>query len=60
MKFEELETREPSSGSKKLYTGIAPVQIVSVNPNKKELADLLGITEDKVKDVSYEGENKIS
>jgi len=57
MKFEELETREPSSGSKKLYTGIAPVQIVSVNPNKKELADLLGITEDKVKDISYEGEN---
>lgn len=57
MNFDNLETREPSSGSRKLYTGIAPIQIVTVNPNKKELADLLEIEEDKVKDINYEGED---
>lgn len=56
MKFEELETREPSSG-KKLYTGFAPIQIVAVNPTAKALAALLGIDEDKVKEPNYEGDN---
>jgi len=56
MKFEELETREPSSG-KKMYTGFAPIQIVAVNPSTKALADLLGIDEDKVKEPNYEGDN---
>ena len=56
MKFDELETREPSSG-KKMYTGFAPIQIVAVNPNSKALAALLGIDEDKVKEPNYDGEN---
>lgn len=56
MKFDELETREPSSG-KKMYTGFAPIQIVAVNPTSKALAALLGIEEDKVKEPNYEGEN---
>lgn len=56
MKFDELETREPSSG-KKMYTGFAPIQIVAVNPTSKALAALLGIDEDKVKEPNYEGEN---
>jgi len=56
MKFDELETREPSSG-KKMYTGFAPIQIVAVNPNTKTLAALLGIDEDKVKEPNYEGDN---
>ncbi len=56
MKFDELETREPSSG-KKMYTGFAPIQIVAINPNSKALAALLGIDEDKVKEPNYDGEN---
>ena len=56
MKFDELETREPSSG-KKMYTGFAPIQVVAVNPNSKALAALLGIDEDKVKEPNYEGDN---
>jgi len=56
MKFDELETREPSSG-KKMYTGFAPIQIVAVNPTSKALAALLGIDEDKVKEPNYEGDN---
>lgn len=56
MKFDDLETREPSSG-KKLFTGFAPIQIVAVNPNTKALAALLGIDEDKVKEPNYEGDN---
>ena len=56
MKFDELETREPSSG-KKMYTGFAPIQIVAVNPSTKALAALLGIDEDKVKEPNYEGDN---
>ena len=56
MKFDDLETREPSSG-KKLFTGFAPIQIVAVNPSTKALAALLGIDEDKVKEPNYEGDN---
>lgn len=56
MKFDELETREPSSG-KKMYTGFAPIQVVAVNPSSKALAALLGIDEDKVKEPNYEGDN---
>lgn len=56
MKFDQLETREPSSG-KKMYTGFAPIQVVSVNPTAKELAKILGIEEDKVKEPTYESEN---
>jgi hypothetical protein len=56
MKFDQLETREPSAG-KKMYTGFAPIQIVAVNPSAKELAKVLGIEEDKVKEPTYEGEN---
>ena len=56
MKFDDLETRDPSSG-KKLFTGFAPIQIVAVNPNTKALAALLGIDEDKVKEPNYEGDN---
>ena len=56
MKFDQLETREPSAG-KKMYTGFAPIQIVGVNPTGKELAKILGIEEDKVKEPAYEGEN---
>jgi len=56
MKFDQLETREPSSG-KKLYTGFAPIQIVAVNPNSAALAALLGLDLEKVKEPVYEGEN---
>jgi len=56
MKFDQLETREPSSG-KKLYTGFAPIQIVAVNPNTAALAALLGVDVEKVKEPNYEGEN---
>lgn len=56
MKFDQLETREPSAG-KKMYTGFAPIQIVAVNPSAKELAKILGIEEDKVKEPTYEGDN---
>lgn len=56
MKFDQLETREPGAG-KKMYTGFAPVQVVSVNPTAKELAKILGIEEDKVKEPTYESEN---
>ena len=56
MKFDQLETREPSSG-KKLYTGFAPIQIVAVNPNSAALAALLGLDPEKVKEPVYEGEN---
>jgi hypothetical protein len=40
-----------------MYTGFAPIQIVAVNPSAKELAKVLGIEEDKVKEPTYEGEN---
>lgn len=56
MKFDQLETREPSAG-KKLYTGFAPIQIVSVNPSGKELAKILNVEEDKIKEPAYDGEN---
>ena len=51
MKFDQLETREASS--RKMYTGFAPIQIIAV----KELAKILGIEDDKVKEPAYEGEN---
>lgn len=55
MKFDQLETREASS--RKMYTGFAPIQIIAVNPTAKELAKILGIEDDKVKEPTYEGEN---
>lgn len=56
MNFDNLETREPSSSTRKMYTGFAPIQIVSVNPTVKELALILGVDEEKVKAPNYVSE----
>jgi hypothetical protein len=55
MKFDQLETREASS--RKMYTGFAPIQIIGVNPTAKELAKILNLEVDKIKEPVYEGEN---
>jgi len=51
MNFNELETREVSV--KKLYTGIAPIQIVMVNPTSKMLADFYNTDIEKIKEPVY-------
>lgn len=48
------EVEEGSSFEKKLYTGYAPVQIVSVNPSEKELAKLFNTDIEKIKDPQYD------
>lgn len=51
MNIENLESRPQTE--KELYTGIANLQIVLVNPSKKELAAFYEVTEDKIKDPNY-------
>lgn len=53
MNLQDLEKREFTASEKKLFTGIAPIQIKLVNPTQKQLADYLGIDEDKVRDPNY-------
>lgn len=52
MNLENLEQRQPTS--RELFTGLAPIQIIAVNPNTKKLKEILGT--DDVKDPVYEGE----
>lgn len=56
MNFDQLETREASSSARKMFTGFAPIQIMLVNPTRKQLAAFLEVDEEKVKDPSYIGE----
>jgi hypothetical protein len=51
MNIEELKESEQSS--KELYTGIANIQIALVNPSRKQLAEFLGVDEEKVKEPNY-------
>ena len=45
MNFDQLETRQ--APVKKMFTGFAPIQIVSVNPTAAKINDILGITDAK-------------
>ena len=59
MNLNELEVGSSSSKSNKtMYTGIAPIQILMVNPNEKQIAEFYGIDEDKVKPVNYVREDE--
>lgn len=60
MNLNELEIGSSfTGGSKKLYMGIAPIQIVMVNPSTKKLADFYNTEEEKIKEPVYikDGEN---
>jgi hypothetical protein len=60
MNYQELEIGSGfTSGSKKLYMGIAPIQIIMVNPSTKKLADFYNTEEEKIKDPVYikDGDN---
>lgn len=53
MNLQNLETRSSAPSAKKLYTGIAPIKIVAVNPTRKQIAELYDIDEEKVKEPNY-------
>jgi hypothetical protein len=53
MNLENLETRSSSPSNKKLYTGIAPIKIVAVNPSRKEIASMYEVDIEKVKEPNY-------
>ena len=53
MNLESLETRQPSSSSKKLYTGFATLEIVAVNPTREEIAKLYDVVVEKTKEPNY-------
>jgi hypothetical protein len=57
MNLESLETRQPNSSSKKLYTGFANLQIVAVNPTREEIAKLYDVDVEKTKEPNYFLEN---
>jgi len=60
MNLNELEIGSGFSGSSKtLYMGIAPIQIVMVNPTVSKLAEFYGTDEEKIKEPVYikDGEN---
>lgn len=60
MNYQELEIGSGfTGGSKKLYMGIAPIQIIMVNPSTKKLADFYNTEEEKIKDPVYikDGDN---
>jgi len=52
MNLDNLETRS-SAPSKKLYTGIAPLKIVLVNPTREQIAELYEVDVEKVKEPNY-------
>jgi len=51
-----LNTKQASIVTRKLYTGVAPVKIVAINPTTQELRELLN--NDEVKEVSYSQTNR--
>jgi hypothetical protein len=53
MNLENLETRTGSTSSKKLFTGIAPIKIVAVNPTREQIAALYDVDVEKVKEPNY-------
>lgn len=55
MNLETLETRK--APGRKLYTGIAPIKIVAVNPTQQELSVILDKSIDDVKEPNYFLEN---
>jgi len=59
MNLNELEIGSAFTGSKTLYMGIAPIQILMVNPSQKRLAEFYGTDIDKIKEPVYikDGEN---
>lgn len=59
MNYNELEIGKVSTGSKKLFMGIAPIQIVMVNPTTKKLAEFYGVDEEKIKEPVYIKEGEI-
>jgi hypothetical protein len=48
------EVEEGSTFERKLYTGYASVQIISVNPTEKDLAKLFNTDIEKIKDPQYD------
>lgn len=53
MNLDNLEIKSGNAVAKKLYTGIAPIQIVAVNPTRAELANLFETEEEKIKEPNY-------
>jgi hypothetical protein len=53
MNLEKLETRSSSPSSKKLYTGMAALKIVLVNPSREQIAALYEVDVEKVKEPNY-------
>jgi len=53
MNLENLETRTGSTSTKKLFTGIAPIKIVAVNPTREQIAALYDVDVEKVKEPNY-------
>jgi hypothetical protein len=53
MNLDNLATRSTSASNKKLYTGIAPIKIISINPSRKEIADMYEVDIEKVKEPNY-------
>jgi hypothetical protein len=51
-----LNTKQATITNKKLYTGLAPVKVVAINPTTQELRQLLN--NDEVKEVSYSQTNR--
>ena len=53
MNLENLETRTGGTSSKKLFTGIAPIKIVAVNPTREQIAAFYDVDVEKVKEPNY-------
>jgi len=53
MNLDNLETRSSNSSNKKLYTGIAPIKIVAVNPTREQIAEMYEVDVEKVKEPNY-------
>jgi hypothetical protein len=53
MNLENLETRTSGASNKKLFTGIAPIKIVAVNPTREQIAALYEVDVEKVKEPNY-------
>lgn len=53
MNLENLETRTSGTSNKKLFTGIAPIKIVAVNPTREQIAALYDVDVEKVKEPNY-------
>lgn len=56
MAFKSKESGEATSASFKLFTGVAPVNVVAVNPTAEELSKIYGRPVEKVAD--YTGKDK--